>query len=110
MPAPKSLKPLKIHALIGQQAAWTDELWDEALTYLLERLGTADAVDMALALAAITNVHVPQSYHKIDYLRIFRDYPPSILLGMFDLTRRRRENRAVQGNRLRTSDLGLPLF
>ncbi len=109
MSVPKSLKPLKIHELIGNQAAWTDELWDEALKYLLERLGTADSVDMAYALAEITNSRAPHSYHKIDYLRTFRAYPPSVLLGMFDLARRRRENRE-DGSYSFTDDLGVRLF
>jgi len=109
MSAPKPLKPLKLHELIGHQAAWTDELWDEALKYLLERLGTADSVDMALALAEITNSRVPHSYHKIDYLRTFRAYPPSVLLGMFDLSRRRRDNR-MAGDGSLTVDLGVRLF
>lgn len=80
------LKPLKLHALIGGHTTWTDELWNETLTYLLEHVGTMQAILMAEQLHR--DGSTPPNYpHKIDYLREFRDYPPTILLGVFDLMR-----------------------
>jgi hypothetical protein len=34
--------------------------------------------------------HAPNYPHKIDFLREFRDYPPTVLLGAFDLMRQRK--------------------
>ncbi len=85
------LKPLKIHQLIGERIIWTDELWDEALEYLLGRVGTVDAMDMSVVLHSINGLDrdTVRSPHKVDYLRQFRDYPPTLLLGIFDLVRSR---------------------
>jgi hypothetical protein len=81
-----NLKPLKLHTILGTSTVWTDELWDEALTYLLEWANTFDA----LAMAQVLHGTYPPNYpHKIDFLREFRAYPPTVLLGAFDLTRAR---------------------
>lgn len=82
----KLLKPLKLHDLIGGQTTWTDELWKEALAYLLERIGTMQAIYMTEQLHH-DGTRLPNYPHKIDYLREFRDYPPTVLLGVFDLMR-----------------------
>lgn len=85
----KPLKPLKIHELLGGQTAWTDELWDQALSYLLERVGTMEAIFMAEQLHH-DDTRLPDYPHKIDFLREFREYPPTVLLGVFDLVRVRK--------------------
>lgn len=79
-----NLKPLKLHTILGTSTVWTDELWDEALSYLLDRVGTLDVLTMAEVLP---DSAVPHSPHKIDYLRVFRLYPPTLLLGAFDYMR-----------------------
>jgi hypothetical protein len=81
------LKPVKLHQLLGNECEWSDELWDSALTYLLERLGTNQAIAMADFLSAGSFDYV----HKVDYLRVFRAYPPTVLLGAFDYVRSRGE-------------------
>jgi hypothetical protein len=83
----RHLKPLRLHELLAGRAAWTDELWDEVLEYLLGRVGSDDAIYMALLLKAMTGHTSPESPHKIDYLRRFRDHPPALLLGIFDVAR-----------------------
>jgi hypothetical protein len=85
------LKPLKLHTIIGSNTVWTDELWNAALTYLLERIGTHDALAMT---ESFYGDHAPGYPHKIDYLREFRSYPPTVLLGAFDLMRFNKEARA----------------
>jgi hypothetical protein len=65
----RHLKPLRLHELLAGRAAWTDELWDEVLEYLLGRVGSDDAIYMALLLKAMTGHTGPESPHKIDYLR-----------------------------------------
>ena len=82
-----NLKPLKLHDIIGTATAWTDELWDRALTYLLDHTSTFDALAMA---EVISSGPVPNYPYKIDFLREFRSYPPTVLLGAFDLMRVRK--------------------
>jgi hypothetical protein len=82
-----NLKPLKLHEIIGTSTVWTDELWDEALAYLLQRVGTREAVKMALFLLLPNGKNLPDYPHKIDFLREFRKYPPTLLLGIFDVVR-----------------------
>jgi hypothetical protein len=84
-----SLKPLKLHRIIGPTTAWTDDLWNEALAYLLERVGTTQSIFMAEQLHH-DDTRLPDYPHKIDFLREFRDYPPTVLLGSFDLMRQRK--------------------
>lgn len=79
-----ALKPLKLHELLAMQTIWTDELWEQSLDYLLARVGTDQAIRMA---QFILDDNLPNSIHKIDYLREFRVFPPSVLLAAFDLTR-----------------------
>jgi hypothetical protein len=79
-----NLKPLKLHSVIGASTEWTDELWDEALVYLLDRVGTFDVLMM---VDVLPDSVLPQSPHKVDYLRVFRQYPPTLLLGAFDYMR-----------------------
>lgn len=83
------LKPLRLHELIGDHAEWTDELWDETLKYLLERVGTVEAIQMYAVLSGAAGLEdMITSPYKVDYLRRFRYYPPTLLLGSFDLVRR----------------------
>ena len=79
-----TLKPLKLHNLIAGSTAWSDELWDRALAYLLERTSTPDALVMAEVIGSHER---PWLVHKIDHLREFRDFPPTVLLGAFDWMR-----------------------
>ncbi|TWP45973.1 hypothetical protein FKR81_37770 [Lentzea tibetensis] len=81
------LKPLKLHEIIGTSTEWTDELWDEALRYLLERTGTFQVLFMVQVLPNYEAL--PDYLHKFDFLREFRNYPPTLLLGAFDLMRAR---------------------
>jgi hypothetical protein len=53
-------------------------------TYLLERTGTFDALAMAHVLYG---TRLPIYPHKVDFLREFRAYPPTVLLGAFDYMR-----------------------
>lgn len=85
-----NLKSLKLHQLIGTSTVWTDELWDEALTYLLDRVGTLDVLTMVDVLPESA---LPHSPYKVDYLRVFRRYPPTLLLGAFDYLRAVKESR-----------------
>lgn len=80
-------KPLKLHAIIGGSTIWTDNLWEEVLAYLLERVDTMEAIFMAEQLYH-DGTDVPNYAHKADFLQEFRDYPPP-LLGAFDLMRLR---------------------
>lgn len=64
------LKPLKLHQILGTSTEWTDELWGEALTYLLERIGTTQAIWM---VQVPPNSEEFRNYpHKVDLLREFR--------------------------------------
>lgn len=83
-----NLKPLKLHTIISTATVWTDELWDEALSYLLERVGTLDVLMM---VAVLPDDALPHSSRKVDYLRVFHRYPPTLLLGAFDLMRLKKE-------------------
>lgn len=79
-----NLKPLKLHDIIRTATVWTDEMWDKSLTYLLGYTSTLDALAMAETLY---RDQAPNYLHKIDFLREFRRYPPTTLLGAFDLMR-----------------------
>jgi hypothetical protein len=79
------IKPLKIHELLAMQTMWTDDLWDQSLEYLLKKVGTTEAIWMA---RFILDDNLPESIYKIEYLREFRAYPPSVVLAAFDLVRR----------------------
>lgn len=76
----KPLKPLKIHELIGGATAWTDDQWNAAIIYLLERVGTMEAIFMAEQLHH-DGASVPNYPHKVDFLREFRQYPPTVCLA-----------------------------
>jgi hypothetical protein len=84
------LKPLKLHHIIGTSTAWTDELWNEALDYLLTHVGTLQALTMYSTIDRAGEDTVV-SLHKVDFLREFRRYPPTTLLGAFDLMRTLRQ-------------------
>jgi hypothetical protein len=73
-----------LHEILGTSTTWTDELWDEALTCLLDRVGTLDVLAMVEVLPESA---LPHSLYKVDYLRVFRQYPPTLLLGGFDYLR-----------------------
>lgn len=77
------LNSVKLHSIIGTSTVWTDEAWNNALTYLLENTSTIDAIAMTRGLGP----EPPGHTHKIDYLREFRSYPPTVLLGAFDMMR-----------------------
>jgi hypothetical protein len=77
-------KPLKIHHLLALKTAWTEELWDEALAYLLAFVSTQGAILMTQLILLDDPVESP---YKIDHLREFRPYPPSAVLAAFDLIR-----------------------
>jgi hypothetical protein len=79
-----ALKPLKLHAIIGISTEWTDELWEAALSYLRDRVGIVDVLIMATVLPDGLR---PYSPHKIDHLREFQQYPPTLLIGAFDYMR-----------------------
>lgn len=79
-----NLKPVRLHSIIGTATTWTDERWDEALTYLLGHTSTLDALAIVQTLY---HDKAPNHFHKIDLLREFRNYPPTTLLGAFDLMR-----------------------
>ena len=81
------LKPIKLHLLLGSVTEWTDEMWDEALMYVLENTSTHDAVTMARLIRAD---RLPDYLHKVDFLRDFRDYPPTMLLAAYDLQRKQK--------------------
>jgi hypothetical protein len=83
----QKLNQVKLHELIGTQTLWTDELWNDALDYLVENTATPDAIVMADIL--LGDEQAPHLY-KIDYLRDFRGFPPTVLLGVFDLMRYRK--------------------
>lgn len=84
------LKPLKLHGMISMSPEWTDELWDEALTSLLERAGTMQAIVM---VEVLPNSDAFRAYpHKVDLLREFHRYPPTVLLEVFDLVRTLQRN------------------
>jgi hypothetical protein len=89
VPPKKPLKPLRLHELIGGATVWTDELWDMAMGYLLERVGTMQAIFLAEQLHH-DGTRVPDYPHKVDFLREFRQYPPTVLLGAFDFMRVRK--------------------
>ncbi len=80
----ETLKPVKIHAIIGTSTVWSDELWGQALSYLRESTGTFDVLAMAETLYGD---NLPNYPHKIDFLREFRDFPPTTSLGAFDRMR-----------------------
>ncbi len=86
----KKLKPIKLHALLGSAPEWTDDLWQEALRYLLENTATHDAIIMA---SFVHEGRIPNYPHKIDFLRDFQDYPPTMLLGAFDFRRAQKAGR-----------------
>jgi hypothetical protein len=54
------------------------------LSYLLDRVRTFDVLVM---VEVLPDSVLPNSPHKVDYLRVFRHYPPTRLLGAFDYMR-----------------------
>ena len=94
------LKPLKLHETIGTSTLWTDELWDKVLTYVLANTATPDALTMIEVLET-DNIRLSGFAQKTDYLREFHKYPPTVLLGAFDLMRWRKEQARVTANRAR---------
>lgn len=71
--------------MIGGSTEWTDELWSEALQYLVEGVGTTGAVLMAERL--FREKRLPRHLDKAGYFQEFRDYPPTVLLGELDYVR-----------------------
>ncbi len=91
-----SLKPIKLHEIIGcQTAEWTDDMWEKSSRYVIKHISTDDAVRMHVVLSGLSGLRdenipsYPYEYSKSNYIRHYRDYPPVILLGVFDLLRRR---------------------
>ncbi len=91
---PDSIRPLKIHKLLAMQTEWTEDLWDETVAYLLSNISTADAI---LMVASILDIDIyfdfkssdpPKPESRVEYIEMFRAYPPSVLLGGFDVVRR----------------------
>lgn len=80
----RNLKSVKLHSLIAGTTVWTEELWEGALAYLLENTATPDAQVMAEMLDSPVSEY---SVYKIDYLRQFRQLPPTVVLGAFDWMR-----------------------
>lgn len=80
-----SLKPLRLHTMIGGSTEWTDELWGEVLQYLVECVGSTGAVLMAERLHR--ERRLPKHLNKADYFQEFRNYPPTVLLGELDYVR-----------------------
>ncbi len=86
----EKLRPIELHKLIGRACEWTDELWDEALDYVLDNTATpAEARMMAVTILGKRIRSYPHKRYKekIDFLCEFRDYPPTMFLGAFDLLR-----------------------
>lgn len=87
----RQLNPVKLHELIASATLWTDELWNAALAYVLENTATPDAIVMA---RMVLGSELSQHMYKIDYLREFRGWPPTVLPGAFDLMRHQKWVRA----------------
>jgi hypothetical protein len=98
----RHLNQVKLHELIGSATVWTDDLWDDALDYLVENTATPDAIVMAEIV--LGDEQAPHLY-KVDYLRDFRGFPPTVLLGAFDLMRYRKAASAELAARARRHSL-----
>lgn len=85
------LNPVKLHAIIGASTEWTDELWDEALDYLLGHVGTTETTLMAALLPR--NEPLSSFPRRVNLLYEFHKYPPTVLLGVFDCMRSQLRNR-----------------
>lgn len=81
------IDPVKLHELIGAKTEWTDQLWKRAL-----RLAVADTtLDEAIAMAEfVGGSRVPYYTTSAQYLGEYHDYPPTTLLGAYDMLRRHR--------------------
>lgn len=80
--------------MLGGSSEWTDELWDEAIAFLSHSLSLPQAVELEMRLHVLRTsersiaARGTFSYVKRDRLDGFREYPPTILLGIYDLSRR----------------------
>ena len=90
-----TLKPLKLHELLAGQTIWTDDLWNETFKYLTAHVVAIEAMDMTKMLNGTVSYR-PSEYfssrnlRKLDHLNHFHKFPPTILLGIYDMMRRRR--------------------
>ncbi len=79
----KKWQPTKLHFMLGNQAEWTDALWDEALEFCARSTATPQAICMASVLPR----EAERIFFKVDYLRRFRAYPPLTMLYAYDFQR-----------------------
>lgn len=72
-----------LHKLIAGEVRWTDSLWPKAFSYLDEVVTEEGSESLEAVLLGS-----PSAYStREDRLKEFRRYPPTVLLGAFDLLR-----------------------
>lgn len=78
------LESTELHALIGENAIWTDALWEAALKFLWSALTEDELIEMAISLSRRErNPDLPADA----YLGDFRRIPPQALVLAFDMHR-----------------------
>lgn len=83
----------RLHAILAGRTTWTDELWEQAATYLSGRLSMVGAQTLAAFIADADALRPHDSdalraaLFKKQQMEIYRKYPPTVLLAFFDLAR-----------------------
>lgn len=104
------MKPTKLHDLLGYQAEWTDELWEEAMHYLSENISS---VQMPVMEELLPEFLRTPSYFKTDASAPFREFPPALMLAAYDWLRihRRAESRLAElGRRYPVNQRGFEYY
>jgi hypothetical protein len=84
------LKPVKLHELLGGRTLWTDELWEAAEAYVSQSVSTPQAQRMYECIYS-DNAKAVDYLPKSSLLGEFHYWPPTLLLGAFDLMRTHKE-------------------
>lgn len=89
----RTITPNRLHAILAGKTEWTDELFEEATSYLSGKLSMVSMGTLA-AFISDADVLLPEDSHQLRtelfkraQMRIYRRYPPSMLLGFYDLAR-----------------------
>lgn len=92
----RAIAPNRLHTILAGQTVWTDELFEAATNCLSGKLSMV-SMSMLAAFIADADVLLPEDSHQLRtelfkraQMRIYRRYPPSLIIGFYDLARAHR--------------------
>jgi len=76
------LEPTYLHELLGGRTAWTEELWDEAIVWLLDTIGPSEAEHLyEMVWPAKGETRATQALKK--FRHVVKDLPAKDVLAWF---------------------------